>query len=555
VGAFDPNCIIHNSQFTIFATAAVAGLKKKATINFFMTVDKIAPSSSIRCIQEQTYKGNSMSVRNHQSKEQQLIEEVESLRRELSELHTEKAAFMALRKVLENLVAMARSEEQEEVLKVALQNTLDFASSVTGAEKGSLFLLDSNGVVTDSILTRQDASEEQRSRLIGKVFDKGLAGWVLRHRQMGLITDTETDDRWLTLPNQPYAVRSALAVPIIWGEELLGILTLLHSQPGHFTKEVVSLMEATADQTALFLENARLYGKLEESYYSLDQAKQAIEAYSKALDYELEKGRQIQIDFLPTEIPQLPNWEIAACFYPARQVAGDFYDAFMLPGDYVGLVIADVCDKGVGAALFMALFRSLIRVFSGHTRLGGFSIVGNDEELSSCIYPQLTTDLNQINALKAVALTNNYIAQAHYELSMFATLFFGVLNPANGSLTYINGGHEPLFIVGSDGVKATLNPTGPAVGMMPNMKFKIQQIQLEPGDILLGYTDGVTEANAPNGELFTNKRLLSLLKQNTLSAGELLDHIKTHLFAYVDDAQQFDDITMLAVQRLPLSEE
>lgn len=276
-----------------------------------------------------------------------------------------------------------------------------------------------------------------------------------------------------------------------------------------------------------------------------DQIAQA----KKALDDELEKGRQIQIDFLPTEIPQLPNLEIATCFYPARQVAGDFYDAFMLPDDYVGLVIADVCDKGVGAALFMALFRSLIRVFSGQTFLGGLSIAANNEVLCCEIDTLSATDLEQIKALKAVELTNNYITQNHAQMGMFATLFFGVLNPATNSLTYINAGHEPLFIVNSFGVKESLKPTGPAVGMMPDMKFKIKQVQLEPGDILIGYTDGVTEARSPSSEFFGSKRLRSLLEQPASDVCDLLGRIKTNLFAHIDNAPQFDDITMLAVQR------
>ena len=491
---------------------------------------------------------------NHQSQEQpqqQLIEELEALRRDITELKTQKVAFEAQRELLEHLVAMAGCSVCEEMLKATLHDTLHVSSKLCGAEKGSLFLLNSNGVVTDSILTQVEAEQEVRARLLGSVLDKGLAGWVLRHRQVGLITDTETDDRWLVLPNQPYIVRSALAVPILKNEELLGILTLLHQEPGHFSLETAYLMEVTAHQIALVLENARLYAKIEESYNSLDKAKGAIEAYSKALDSELEKGRQIQIDFLPREIPQLPNWEISACFYPARQVAGDFYDAFMLPGNYLGLVIADVCDKGVGAALFMALFRSLIRVFSGQTHLEGLSIIGNDG-LDCLIDPSLTTDLNQLNALKAVALTNNYIAQEHSEMNMFATLFFGVLNPENGCLTYINGGHEPLLIVNNSGVKASLKPTGPAVGIMPNSKFKIQQVQLEPGDILVGYTDGVTEARAPSREFFTNKRLLSLLKESPPSACDLQERIKTNLFTHIDNAPQFDDITMLVVRRTPV---
>jgi len=276
----------------------------------------------------------------------------------------------------------------------------------------------------------------------------------------------------------------------------------------------------------------------------------------KALDDELEKGRQIQFDFLPTEIPQLLNVEIATCFYPARQVAGDFYDAFMLPGNYVGLVIADVCDKGVGAALFMALFRSLIRIFSGQTSLYGLSITPNNRELDAicCEVDGVSiTNQDQINALKAVELTNDYITQNHAQMGMFATLFFGVLNPVTNSLTYINAGHEPLFIVSSEGVKETLKPTGHAVGMMADMKFKIKQVQLEPGDILIGYTDGVTEARSPRGEFFTPQRLRSLLEQPVASAHDLLERIKTNLFTHIDNAPQFDDITMLAVQRLSLT--
>ena len=474
--------------------------------------------------------------------------ELESLRRELTKLKSEKAAFQTQSKLLENFVAMARSPAEGEMLKATLQKTLEVCTELTGAEKGSLFLLDSNGLVTDCILPRSHTTPEERSLLIGSVLEKGLAGWVSRHRQVGLITDTVDDDRWLTLPNEPYTVRSALAVPILRGEELLGVLTLMHSQPGLFTPETAELMQATSDQIALTLENARLYSKLDESYRSLEKAKQAVEAYSKALDHELEKGRQIQRDFLPNQIPKPPNWEIATCFYPALQVSGDFYDAFWLPSNCVGLAIADVCDKGVGSALYMALLRSLIRVFSRQSSLYELHNSAIKEKV------QAATDGDQISALKAVPLTNDYIAQEHGEEGMFATLFFGVLNPKTGLLVYINGGHEPPLVVGSAGVKQRLKPTGPAVGVLPNMTFEIQRVQLEPGDILLAYTDGVSEARSPVDELFTRKRLESLLEQPACSASDLLERIKTNLFVHIDNAQQFDDITMIAVHRAAITE-
>jgi phosphoserine phosphatase RsbU/P len=465
-------------------------------------------------------------------------QELESLRQEVAQLRNEEAAFKAQSKLLEKLVSMARSSTEGEVLKAALQTTLDVATDQTNSEKGSLFLLEPSGKVADAILSRIEVTPEKRKNLIGSVLDKGLAGWVIRNRQIGLIVDTENDDRWLTLPDQPYVARSALAVPIIRGEELLGIITLLHSEPGHFSQATAKLMLLTADQMALVLENARLYSKLDK--------------YSKALDAELEKGRQIQIDFLPYELVKLPNWEIASCFHPARQVAGDFYDTFELPNNQVGLVIADVCDKGVGAALFMALMRSLIRVFSSETQLRGIAhqvLEDNQPVPHGWIGDSMSTNLAHLKALQAVSRTNEYVALNHWQLSMFATLFFGVLEPETGLLTYINGGHESLFILDKSGVKNILKSTGPAVGMMPGMKFPIQQVQLEPGDILIGYTDGVTEGKNPEGKLFTDKRLRDILEQPFTSACELLTSIKRNLFDFIADAPQFDDITMLCVRR------
>jgi sigma-B regulation protein RsbU (phosphoserine phosphatase) len=385
--------------------------------------------------------------------------------------------------------------------------------------------------------------------MMGRVLDRGLSAWVRDHRQVGLINDTANDERWAARSHQTQNVRSALAVPILKGKKLLGILNLHHSRPEHFGPEMVEQMQATSDQIALTLENDRLYGKLDESYRSLDRSKQEIEAYSKALDDELEKGRQIQRDFLPDQIPQLPGWEMATYFAPAKQVSGDFYDVFSLPGNNVGIVIADVSDKGVGAALYMALIRSLIRVFSGHISLHGFSNFSVNNGLTeSAAMHSATAD--QLNALNAVKLTNDYIAHEHGKEGMFATLFFGVIIPDTGVLAYINAGHEPLFIVNAAGVKQRLKPTGPAVGITSDMQFEIQEVQIQPGDMLLGVTDGVTEALSPNGKLFTQKQLLSILKQPADSGPDLVKRIQTNVFNHIQNAAPSDDITMLTVQRL-----
>ena len=281
---------------------------------------------------------------------------------------------------------------------------------------------------------------------------------------------------------------------------------------------------------------------------------QQVEAYSQVLNNELENGRRMQINFLPDNLLQMPGWETAAFFKPARQVAGDFYDIFQLPGGSIGFVVADVCDKGVGAALFMALFRSLIRVFSGQTSLDGSPLSCSDtlRDEPARLADSSFLDPTHITALKAVKLTNNYIALNHGDLSMFATLVFGILDPDSGSLSYINGGHEPLFIVGPDGgVKDRLSHTGPAVGIEPEIDFRIRQTHMDSGDILLGYTDGVTEAVASDGAFFTMDRLVSILEIPAATATELLDRIAGSLQEHVGGADQFDDITLLAIRRIP----
>lgn len=293
---------------------------------------------------------------------------------------------------------------------------------------------------------------------------------------------------------------------------------------------------------AMIAEVSRYTNKLE---FLVEERTDELNKTKNELETDIEKGQKLQRNFLPNPILTVPNWEICATFEPAKKVAGDFYDVFSLPDGSIGLVIADVCDKGVGAAMFMGLFRSFIRLFSGGTHFKFFDreaqdfTVGTDTEFDSC----------QKQALQAIEITNNYISEEHGETGMFATMFFGVLNPHTGLLTYINGGHESPLIINAAGIKTALKSTGPAVGMMPNMKFKMQQVQLEPGDILFGYTDGLTDARSPNKEFFTEKRVLSLLNQPYSSASELLERMKTDVFTHIDCAAQFDDITLLAVRR------
>lgn len=483
--------------------------------------------------------------------------ETESLQKEVTRLKSEKKTIEMKSKLFENFAAMAHtccrlpSTAEWAALKETLQKTLDFSIELTEAQSSHLVLLDSRGVVTESIQRPDNEGQQACCGVNDKILETRLADWVRRHHKAAFISDTVDDARWKSLPHQPAGVRSVMAMPILKCDDLLGILTLMHPEPNHFNAEALEQIQATTDQIAMTLENARLYGRLNESHRSLEQSKREIEAYSTALDQELEKGRQIQLDFLPQHIPELSDWDISTYFAPAKQVSGDFYDVFSLPGDNLGVVIGDVADKGIGSALYMALIRSLIRVFSGHISLHGFNNFSMDNGVAPSVTEQCATT-EQLNALTAVKLTNDYIAHEHAKEGMFATLFFGVINPISGIMAYINAGHEPLVITGSSGIKRSLDPTGPAVGMMVDMKFEIQQVRIEPGDILIGYTDGVIEALAPDGDFFTRKRLQSIIDQAASSAPDLVERIKTSVSAHVHNAPPSDDITMLAVQRLSI---
>jgi serine phosphatase RsbU (regulator of sigma subunit) len=246
--------------------------------------------------------------------------------------------------------------------------------------------------------------------------------------------------------------------------------------------------------------------------------------YAESLERELEIGRRIQSSFLPDTLPAPPGYELAARFRAARQVSGDFYDAF-IPRERTEIVLAigDVCDKGVGAALFMAVIRSLVRAL-----------------------------LDEGASLERLAeLLNHYIADTHGKSHMFATLFLGVLEPGSGSLGYLNAGHEPPVLLSADGTIGRLPVTGPAIGLLPGLEFGTGTAQLEPGATLLVHTDGVTEGRNEAGAFYGEERLLVRVGASaTLAPDAFLGAILGDVDVFSKGMDQADDITMLAVRRL-----
>jgi serine phosphatase RsbU (regulator of sigma subunit) len=358
-----------------------------------------------------------------------------------------------------------------------------------------------------------------------KVDGKGFIGHLLHSPRTLLINENmeeaviqfqSVDATGAGLP------KSALYVPLTMGGAMRGEIVLVDMHKVRaFSQSDVRLLETLANSMSVALETARLR----------EQEKK----YLMALEHEFEIGRQIQAGFLPNILPQPKGWEIAASLQPAREVAGDFYDVFELPAGKIGLVIADVCDKGLGAALFMTLFRSFIRAVSD---IDFYARAGSGDGSSSA------------DRLKnAISLTNNYIAETHGNTGMFATIFFGILDPRTGILTYINGGHLPPMLINWHGVKEILKRTGPAVGAVFAADYAIKEVVIEQGDTFFAYTDGLTDTANPSGEYYSVEGLIPLLAgDRTLSS--LLVQIQEQIENYATGARQFDDITMLAVRRM-----
>lgn len=247
----------------------------------------------------------------------------------------------------------------------------------------------------------------------------------------------------------------------------------------------------------------------------------------KALSREMQIAQRIQLGFLPLALPQLPGWPLVASCVPAKQVGGDFFDAMVLPGGALAFTVADVCDKGVGAALYMALIRSLLRISLQQTPPG----------------QPAGTMLEQ-----AVAFTNDYIATVHGRDNMFATVFTAVLDPGTGRLDYINAGHDaPLLRRRGQSAPELLTPEGLAVGMMEGVRHTARSTTLGPGDWLLAFTDGLPEAMNARNEPLGEVAVVAALMAASAGPAELLAQLSRQLDQHVGDRPAHDDVTLLCL--------
>ncbi len=327
--------------------------------------------------------------------------------------------------------------------------------------------------------------------------------------------------------------KSLLAVPMVTRGELLGALLVAYTQSAQrFSVRNISIVEGIAHQTSVAVENAQLYEA------TLEQERVA---------QELRVARDIQTSFLPRECPSLSGWEIAADWRAARGVGGDFYDFIPLDEEHLGLVIADVSDKGVPAALFMGLSRTLVRVGAAETS-------------------SPAKVLQRVNDLLLAATQSD----------MFLTVFYGILHWPTGRLTYANAGHNPpiLWKGTATPLRTQANPPqaeqglglqptfqaypnvdslstkGIVLGIVPDISLQEGQVTIEPGDVLILYTDGVTEPINANEEEFGPERLVEVLASNHhRPCSEIVSRIRAAVSSFAGDQPEFDDYTLMSLKR------
>jgi sigma-B regulation protein RsbU (phosphoserine phosphatase) len=300
-------------------------------------------------------------------------------------------------------------------------------------------------------------------------------------------------------------LRAGLRVPLVAQDEQVGLMIVQSTRKPRFAPGDVAMLQTFANQAALAIQRAGLIEELVQK---------------ERMERELELARQVQQSVLPRTFPQVSGYTFAARNEPARQVGGDFYDVILLAPDRFGVVIADVSDKGMPAALYMALTRSL-----------------------------LLAEARRERSPRAVLSNVNRLLLELGEPNMFVSVFYGVVEAATRRLTYTRAGHDRPLLLRAGAVQP-LTGQGAVLGFLDQDELHLseEQVVLAPGDRLVLYTDGLTDVQAPDERLFDLGRLESVLRSHAeLSPSEMCAATFADLAVYQGSAEQFDDMTMLVV--------
>ncbi len=372
-------------------------------------------------------------------------------------------------------------------------------------EQGAVLLLDErqDRVSFRTMVRKLDtAGYRQPYRL-----DAELSGWMLKHRRPLIVNDLASDERFSSAGAAPFEIRSLLAAPLMLKNKMVGLICLFNKKlPEGFTSNDQRLLSILAVESAQVIENARLYQEEQEL---------------RRVQEELRVASDIQRGLLPKAFPEIGGYDIAAVNLPARVVSGDYYDFIHLPDGQLGFCLGDVSGKGMPAALLMANLQAIMRA----QVLLGLSPQASIENVNFLLFHNTTPE-------------------------KFATLFFGVLDPSDHTLTYCNAGHDPPFLFSAGGAVQRLETGGTVVGFLEKMTFAEDRVSLGPGDVLLLYSDGVTEAMNVREEEFGEERL-QRVAQSMLGqpAAALISAVLAAVRGFTGDRSASDDITVLAIRR------
>jgi sigma-B regulation protein RsbU (phosphoserine phosphatase) len=306
-----------------------------------------------------------------------------------------------------------------------------------------------------------EGSEEQVRLKIGQ----GAVGWVAEHREALIIPDVHADPRYL---NARPGTRSEMGVPLVAESELVGVFNIESDAPNAFNERDLRLLSAFGNQTAIAIQRARLHD-------------QAIE--KRRMEEEIRIARRIQRRLLPSADPVFAGLDIAAFNHPSLEVSGDVYDFLEITSDQLGILVGDVSGKGIPAGILMATFQASMR-----------AEIRNNYAISVI--------LNKVNRLMHESI----------EETAFVTAVYGVFDRARRRLTYSNAGHNPPVLLRASGAVEWLREGGTVLGVWPDAEYTEAFVDLGPGDLLVFYTDGISEAVSPTGEMFGAEHLLETLR-------------------------------------------
>jgi phosphoserine phosphatase RsbU/P len=394
--------------------------------------------------------------------------------------------------------SLAAPFDLEEVIEAIIESL----GQVVQYDAAAVYLVDratrSLEVVSES--GYPEGSEEAFGLQIGQ----GIVGWVAKTGEPVIVPDVSKDPRYVTA--RP-GTRSELAAPMVVDGQLIGVFNLESDLDDAYHEGHLELLSAFAAQAAVALQRARIGRDLVEQ---------------KRLERELAIARDIQRSFLPSGAPDVPGFDVAGTSISHDQVGGDYYDFIPVSETRLGLAIADVSGKGIPAALIMAGFRM-----------------------------SLLAEIRNEFAIRAVMRKVSLLLHESTERNKFVTAFYGVLDWKNGVLIFSNAGHNPPMLVHRDGSSEKLTEGGVALGVLPDARYEERPVAMLNGDVLVLYTDGVSEAENAKGELFGEQRLEDLVRRHAHSpAADILKRIVDTVTEWAGEKGANDDVTLIVVRKL-----